>query len=84
MKQGNRAVALAVVLACWLSTGCGESTNEEGFNKGGQGQVTRPEGMPNFQNQGEYEAWKAEQARKNKSLPVARNRTQAGSKPGRR
>jgi len=74
---------LAAAIAGWLPAGCGSDANEEGFDKGGKGQVARPEGMPNFRTQGEYELWKTEQASKTKSLPAAKNRTRPGPKAGR-
>jgi hypothetical protein len=85
MKQGNRAVALAAAaLGCWALAGCGEAANEAGMARGEQSQATRPEAVPNFHTQAEYELWRSKQASQKKSPPAGQRRTRSGSTPSRR
>jgi hypothetical protein len=66
---------LGAMLAGCLPAGCGAPANEKDFAAGGPGEATpRPEGMPNFQSQAEYEIWRTEQASKNKKSSASRSR----------
>lgn len=78
MKLLYRAqVVPKMALGVFLLLGCGTAANEENVVGGAQA-IPQKEDIPNFRSQGEYELWRAQQAKKNR--PAGKGKAKVVSK----